>query len=539
MDAQPLSERELARLKSTRTQRSGFHRVAADWNGPSDTWQQTVRWIRLGTVTELRYWQAALPTLLRGDFIFTLVLWVAVFSVAAAVVALPNVPLTVRYSAGLVAVAYLYLYAELARTRRPLAGRRWLLGAADLGVVAALGALSVAYVGYANVLLFFGAARLAARFRDPRVLLAGVAMLAPFELVGHTALLSMLFDSFAVLTTMLLVVQLTTTLDGAQQAAQRQNTLALLTSSLARVRDEEALFAQLVAQAPALAPDCAWAFWTRDPGADDFRAVRWAGLREGELPGFSFTPTLGADRTRPVLINGPLPGTGVGECTLLYPTSADGELNGLITIAGRRSQLLPGARGLIRGVAEEMGATLQRLQALDDDRLRTEAMEHANRLAGLAARHAGNQAAALEAIRPVVADMLRSESLHLEWVHGDRLALVVSGDDPLQGHAPAWLSLAGTRSADALLQGHAVREPMTGRRPEDMFFVPAGLRHVAVAPFRCGERDGTLQLSRRLPRPYAAGELLLLQLLAERLALLFAAGLTPNGANSATVGVER
>ncbi|TMC26953.1 MAG: hypothetical protein E6J32_11180 [Chloroflexi bacterium] len=80
---------------------------------------------------------------------------------------------------------------------------------------------------------------------------------------------------------------------------------------------------------------------------------------------------------------------------------------------------------------------------------------------------------------------------------------------------------------------------MTGRRPEDMFFVPAGLRHVAVAPFRCGERDGTLQLSRRLPRPYAAGELLLLQLLAERLALLFAAGLTPNGANSATVGVER
>ncbi|TMC26952.1 MAG: hypothetical protein E6J32_11175 [Chloroflexi bacterium] len=368
MDAQPLSERELARLKSTRAQRSGFRRVAADWHGPSDTWQQTVRWIRLGTVTELRYWQAALPTLLRGDFIFTLVLWVAVFSVAAAVVALPNVPLTVRYSAGLVAVAYLYLYAELARTRRPLAGRRWLLGAADLGVVAALGALSVAYVGYANVLLFFGAARLAARFRDPRVLLAGVAMLAPFELVGHAALLSMLFDSFAVLTTMLLVVQLTTTLDGAQQAAQRQNTLALLTSSLARVRDEEALFAQLVAQAPTLAPDCAWAFWTRDPGADDFRAVRWAGLREGELPGFSFTPTLGADRTQPVLINGPLPGTGVGECTLLYPTSADGELNGLITIAGRRSQLLPGARGLIRGVAEEMGATLQRLQALDDDR---------------------------------------------------------------------------------------------------------------------------------------------------------------------------
>ena len=539
MDAQPLSERELARLKSSRVQRSRFERVAADWHGPSDTWLQTLRWMRHGIASELGYWQAALPTLLRSDFIFMLVLWVAVFSVAAAVVALPNIPLTVRYGAGLVAVAYLYLYAELARIRRPVPGRRMLLGAADLGVVAALGALSVPYVGYANVLLFFGAARIAARFRDPRVLIAGVVMLVPFELAGHAALLSILLDAFAVLTTMLLVVHLTTTVEGAQQAAQKQNALALLTSSLARVRDEEALFAQLASQAPALAPDCAWAFWTKDPSSDDFRAVRWAGLREGELPGFSFTPTLGADRTQPVLINGPLPGTGVGECTLVYPTSAEGELNGLITVAGRRARLVAGARGLIRPVAEEMGESLQRLQALDGERLRTEAMEHANRLAGLAARHAGDQAAALAAIRPALADTLRSESLHLQWVHGDRLALVISGDDPLQGHAPAWLSLAGTRTADALLQGHALREPMTGRRPEDMFFVPAGLRHVAVAPFRCGELEGTLQLSRQLPRPYAGGELLLVQLLADRLGLLFAAGLMPNVANSKTAGVRR
>ena len=270
MDAQPLSERELARLKSSRLQRSNPQRVAPDWHHPSDTWTQTLRWIRLGIVGELRYWQAALPTLLRGDFIFTLVLWVAVFSVAAAVVALPDIPLTIRYSAGLVAVAYLYLYAELARIRRPVPGRRLLLGAADVGVVAALGALSVPYVGYANVLLFFGAARVAARFQDPRVLLAGVAMLLPFELAGHAALVSMLIDTFAVLTTMLLVVQLTTTLEGAQQTAQRQNALAMLTSSLARVRDEEALFAQLVSQAPALAPECAWAFWLKDPSSVPF-----------------------------------------------------------------------------------------------------------------------------------------------------------------------------------------------------------------------------------------------------------------------------
>jgi GAF domain-containing protein len=54
--------------------------------------------------------------------------------------------------------------------------------------------------------------------------------------------------------------------------------------------------------------------------------------------------------------------------------------------------------------------------------------------------------------------------------------------------------------------------------------VPAGLRQIAIAPLRCAGLSGTLQLARRLPRPYSAGELLVLQLLADRLGLLFAAG---------------
>ena len=78
---------------------------------------------------------------------------------------------------------------------------------------------------------------------------------------------------------------------------------------------------------------------------------------------------------------------------------------------------------------------------------------------------------------------------------------------------------------------------MTGRRPEDLFGVPAGLRHIAVAPVRCAEVEGTLQLARRLPRAYAASELLLLQLLGERLGLLFAAGLpAASVVNSVTEG---
>ena len=530
MDAQPLSELDLARLR-TRVQHSVLQRVAAELRRPSDSWPQTVRWTAVAVLDEWRRWQAALPGLLRGDFVFTLALWVAVFSVAAAVVAQPTIPLPVRYSAGLVAVAYLYLYAELARIERPLRGRRLLLGLADGGIVAALGALSMPYVGYGHGLVFFAAARIAARFRDPRILPAGGLLLVPFELAEHASALNMVLDAFAVVMTMLLVVHLTTAVAGARQAIHRQGLMSVLISSLARVRDEDALFAQLAGQAPALAPECAWAFWIREPSTDEFRAVRWAGLPEGELPGFSFTPTLGLDRSAAQLINGPLPGTSAGDCTLLQPATAEGELNGLITVAGRRTDLGAQTRSTVRGVAEEMGAALQRLEAVDDARQRTEAMEQANRLAGLAARHAADQVAALEAIRPALADTLRSESLHLEWVEGDRLKLVIGENDPLQGHAPAWLSLAGTRTAEALLQGRALREPVTGRRPEDLFGVPAGLRQLAVAPLQSAGMEGTLQLGRRLPRAYSAGELLLVELLAERLALLFAAGRAANVAN--------
>jgi hypothetical protein len=525
VDGTPLSELDLARLKAKQSQPEVVVRAPLEWHRPSLDWRRSLQWSASALARELKTWQAALPVLLSGDFVFTLMLWVAVFSVAAAVVADSDIPMTVRYSSGLAAVAYLFIGIELTRLNRPVPGRALLLGLTDLAVAMALGALSVGYVPYARVLLFFAAARVAARVRDPRILAAGVFLIVPFEAASHASPLTVLLDAFLVLMTMWLVVHLTTTADRAQQAIQRQGALVALTSGLARVRDEETLFAQLAAEAPALVPGCAWAFWTKDPSIDEFRAVRWAGLGDGELPGFSFTPTLGADPNQPVQIQGPLPGTSFGDSTVIQATSGDGVLNGLITVAGQPRALDPPAQGLIHAVAEEMGATLHRLQALDDQRHRTEAMEQANRLAGLAAPHAGDQRAALAAIRPAIADLLRSESLHLEWVTGDRLQLVVSEDDPLQPHAPSWLPLAGTRTADVMLDGRPLREPLTGRRPEDLFGVPAGLRQIAVAPLRCAGADGTLQLARRLPRAYAASELVLLQLLAERLGLLFAAGL--------------
>lgn len=512
--------------------------MAAGFRRPLPSWRDTLGWTGVALTREAKSWHAALPALVRSDAVFSLMLWVAVFSVAAAVVAVPSIPISVRYGAGLAAVAYLFLCIELTRIQRPLPGRLALLGMGDLGVVMALGALSAAYVPYAHVLLFFGAARLAARFRDPRILAAGFVLLWPFEAAGHAVPLAILMDVFLVLMTMWLVVHLTTSADRAQEAVARQGALAAVTSGLARARDEESLFTELVDQAPGLAPGCAWAFWVKDPVGDEFRAVRWAGLSDGELPGFTFTPTLGVDPSQPVLIQGPLPGTSYGDCTLIQPTNGEDGLNGLITVAGRAREFDVPTQGLIRAVGDEMGATLLRLQTLDQERQQTEAMEQANRLAGLAAPYAGDQRAALAAIRPAIPDLLRSESLHIEWVNGDRLQLVVAEGDPLQDHAPVWLPLAGTRAAEAILEGRALREPLAGRRPEDLFAVPAGLRHIAVAPMRCGEYEGTLQMARRLPRAYAASELLVLQRLAERLGVLFAAA-APSASvvNSTTGGV--
>jgi len=538
VETAPLSELDLARLKARQASRPAVHPVASGGRRPLPSLPDTLGWTRVAVTRELKIWHAALPGLVRSDAVFSLMLWVAVFSVAAAVVAVPSIPISVRYSAGLAAVAYLFICVELTRTQRPVPGRQVLFGVADLAVVMALGALSAAYVPYAHVLLFFGAARLAARFRDPRILAAGLLLLWPFEAAGHAAPLAMLMDLFLVLMTMWLVVFLTTTADRAKETVARQGALAAVTSGLARARDEDGLFAELAGLAPALAPGCAWAFWAKDPTGDEFRAVRWAGLGDGELPGFTFTPTLGADATQAVLIQGPLPGTSFGECTLIQPTAGERGLNGLITVAGRAGELDAPTQGLIRAVGDEMGATLLRLATLDEERQQTEAMEQANRLAGLAAPYAADQRAALGAIRPALADLLRSESLHLEWVNGDRLQLVVPEGDPLQDHAPSWLPLAGTRTAEAQLEGRALREPLAGRRPEDLFGVPAGLRHIAIAPLRCAEVEGTLQIARRLPRAYAASEVLVLERLAERLGVLFAAA-TPAGSvvNSTTGGV--
>jgi hypothetical protein len=539
VETAPLSELDLARLKARQASRPTVKPLAAGWRRPLPSWRDTLGWSGVALTREVKIWHAALPALVRGDVVFSLMLWVAVFSVAAAVVAVPSIPISVRYSAGLAAVAYLFLSVELIRIRRPLPARRVLLGVADLAVVMALGALSVAYVPYAHVLLFFGAARLAARFRDPRILAAGLVLLWPFEATGHSAPLAILMDVFLVLMTMWLVVYLTTAADRAQAAIARQGALAAVTSGLARARDEDGLFAELAGLAPALAPECAWAFWVKDASGAEFRAVRWAGLNDGELPGFTFTPTLGADPGQPVLIQGPLPGTSFGDCTLIQPTAGEDGLNGLITVAGRARELDVPTQGLIRAVGDEMGATLLRLQTRNDERQQAEAMEQANRLAGLAAPHAADQRAALAALRSGIADVLRSESLHLEWVNGDRMRLIVAEGDPLQDHAPTWLPLAGTRTAEALLEGRALREPLAGRRPEDLFGVPAGLRHIAVAPMRCDDVEGTLQLARRLPRPYAASEVLVLQLLAERLGVLFAAAVpAASVVNSTTGGVQ-
>ena len=103
--------------------------LAAGWRRPLPSWRDTLGWSGVALTREVKTWHAALPALVRSDAVFSLMLWVAVFSVAAAVVAVPSIPISVRYSAGLAAVAYLFLCVELIRIRRPVPARgRWAAG---------------------------------------------------------------------------------------------------------------------------------------------------------------------------------------------------------------------------------------------------------------------------------------------------------------------------------------------------------------------------------------------------------------------------
>ena len=525
VDGQPLSAADLQRLKSRRASSLTPGRNAINWRRPSGGWRQTGRWALLAARTEARDWRLAVPGLIRGEFVFTLALWVAVFSVTAAIVAQPAVPIKFRYSAGLAAVAYLYLYGEIARQRRALPGRRVLLTLADASIVIVLGQLSAPLVGYAHVLVFFVAARIAVRFTDPRALPAGLLLLIPFDAPASVSAFTRLLDAFAVLTTMLIVQQLHVSIRAAQLRLERQTWLSGLISALARARDQDTLVSQLVTLALPLVPQSGWIFWLKEDASDDFRALRWSGLAAGERPVLNFTPTLSADRAEGILITGPLPGTATGAMTLIQPVVVEGEVAALLTVGAGAGTFEPASRGLVRTVADEAAVALARIQALDAESSRRLAMEQANRLAGLAAASASDHAAAMDALLPELSAVLRAASVHLEWVDGDQIELVVGSSDALSGYTPGTMALAGSRTADALNLGRVVREAITGRRPEDLFCIPAGLRHALVVPLRSADVDGTLQVGRREGRPFTVGDALLVELLAERLALLFAGGL--------------
>ncbi len=500
-------------------------RPTSTWQRPDGDWQQTARWAWIALATELRNWRLAVPGLVRGEFVFTLTLWVAVFSVTAGIVALPTVPLTTRYAAGLAAVAYLYLYAELARLRRTVPGRRVLLTVADAAIVLVLGQLSAPYVGYAHLLVFAVAARIAVRFSDPRALPAGLMLLIPFDALASVSLFSRVLDGFAVLTIMLVVQQVQGASRAAQARLDRQTWLSGLISALARAKDEETIVSQLASLAGPLVPGAGWTFWLHEAATDEFRAARWSGLGVGERPVATFTPTFGADRSEPLLITGPVPGTATGALTLIQPMLVDGEPVGLITVGAGSDVFDAGTRNLVRGVADEAAVALARLHALDDRRNRQLAMEQANRLAGVVTTYASDHAAALDALLPELAGVLRISSVHLEWVDGDQIELVVGSSDTLASYAPPTMALAGTRTAEAVVAGRVVREAITGRRPEDLFCMTAGLRHAVVVPLQCAGVTGTLQAGRRDSRGFSAAETLVLELLAERLGLLFAGGL--------------
>lgn len=522
MDRQGLSGAELARLKQrgNRRQGSAFQAGLTHWR-PSRTLGERLRDASLALGGDLARAQRDLAELLDGDFLFALCLWVAVFVIAAVTASTAQIPLPVRYEVGLSALAYLYLYAELSRIK-PVPGRETVLAAADGCVAVVIYLLSAPYVGYAQMLLFFAAARMVARFKDLRALPAGLLIMMPVLFRQSGPPIALVLEAFGLLTLMLTVEHLLDLVARARREAARQASLAILSSAVARALDADALFGQLVTLAPGLLPAAAWGFWLREESSGDYRPERWYGLPSGERPVHAFTPSLNSDPSDAVEIVGPMPGTSCGTRTLFQPMVCDGEVIGLITVSGGNEIEDPALVRSLRPVAEESALALSRLEALSDERRRIEGMEMANRLAGIAAASGLDAESALDAVRPALCEALRCDSVHVEWVEGDDVRLAVPGRDPLFLGAPARLPLARTRSAEAVF-GRGLREPVAGRRPEDVVLATAGIRHVAVAPLSAGGRPGTLQLGRREPRAFSAGELSLLQMVAERLALVLAA----------------
>ena len=526
MDRHALSAPELARLKRRVKPRrvSAFQATVAHWR-PSRTLSDRLKDASLALWGELSRLQRSLPELLDGEFLFALGLWVAVFVVAAVIASTAEIPLHVRYAVGLAALAYLYLHAELARVRRPLPGRQVLLTAADAAVAIVIYLLSVGYVSYAELLLFFAAARMVARFKDLRALPAGLLIMLPFAVRHSGPPIGLVLETFGVLALMLTIEHFLELVARARHDAGRQAALAVLSSAVARASDADALMGHLVSLAPALLPRTAWGVWLRDPATGDYRPERWYGLPSGERPGAAFTPSLDPDRGEAIVIVGPMPGTSFGVRTLIQPLLSEGELLGVITVSGAGEIAAPATARLLRPIAEEAALGLSRLQALGEEGRRVEAMETANRLAGIAAASAGDDIGAVSALLPALSDALRADSVHLEWIEGDDLRLVIPTRDPLFLSAPPRLPIARTRSAEAV-PGRSLREPVAGRRPEDMVLAAVGIRHVAVASLTSAGRPATLQVGRREPRPFSARELSLLQMVADRLALVLAAGAT-------------
>ncbi len=488
-------------------------------------WTDWLRWRSVAARGEMRRWQAALPTVFANGFLFTAGLWVAVFSVSAAILATPSVPLHIRYGVGVVALTYLYFYAVAARFPRVLNGSSVLFTAADASAVTTIYLLSATYVRYAQLLLFFVVARMAARYRDVRALPTALILTIPFMWPYQGLDIAVVLQVFAVLTLMLGVQHMLEATSRARREAGLQSTLAAITSSLARATSDSQIFDSMANLLPPLASGCAWAFWLRDPVGTDFRVERWYGLSAGERPVRNFTPALDEGDTETFEISGPLPGTSFGEVTLIQPVTAENQVSGLIMVSGKAAEWGGGRSHVIRSIAADAGVALARVQASSDQRRRAKSMEIANRLAGLVAGYVRNPSEALDILRPELKMEVACDSVHFEWLSGDVLETVAGTEDPVSPFIPQRLLVRDTRASEALKANQPVHEPVTGRRPEDVFWVAAGIRHVAVIPFKGQSLMGTLQVGRRESRPFAAVEIVLLRLLAERLAIAFEAGL--------------
>ncbi len=479
----------------------------------------------------LRDWVLSLPEVLFGELFFSGAFWIALLVVAAATLFGPAPLIPTQLGVVAVILVTLFTYHKAARRRVPAVVGKVSLTVVDAMAAITIFALTLPMGTRAQGLLLFAAATMAARFRHPLMLAGGVLLSIPFTLLRHEGFAGACVEAFTVVALMGALQFILFMADRARLAAALNANLLGVASVLARAHNERTIHEALIRLVLPVSPSATWILWQWDGELEAFRPVRSYGVpacceplaiwRLGEI----------ADG-QAVDLEGVLPfkeWTGPSGDTLIQPMRAEGQLLGLISMTGCRSEWTPGARAVLRGIADEAAVALGRACLLEEERARALELEVVNAIAGQVAL-SGSPLEALEAVRPHLARLVAFDSVYLSVFAPNGLALVAGPGDPLSRHLPEETPLEGSRTAEVCARGGAINELVSEVtwRTEDAWWCAAGITSVLAVPLALpGAVLGTLQFGRREAAAFTAREQHLIEAVAAHLAAHVARGWFP------------